>query len=76
LLALRVKVKNRVHAILLMHNIKIDGSPFTGAEYTRRLRSLGDYWEDKRVPQRPRSIEAGRLGVSPSEQIESTACGG
>jgi hypothetical protein len=50
----------------LMHNIKIDGSPLPGAEYTRRLRSLGDYGEDKRVPKRPRSVEAGRLGVSPS----------
>jgi len=42
LVRVRSIIKNRIHAHLLMYNIKIDGTPFT-KEFIKTLRELNDY---------------------------------
>gem|GEM_PF-6243667 len=42
LVRIRTLIRNRIHAHLLMYNIKIDASSFTN-EYIKTLRELNDY---------------------------------
>jgi len=42
LVRLRATIKNRIHAYLLMNNIRIEGSPFS-REFVEQLKELGDY---------------------------------
>jgi len=46
LVRVRSIIKNRIHAHLLMYNIKINTSPFTN-EYIKTLRELNDYKIDE-----------------------------
>lgn len=45
LVRMRVSAKNKVHAILLMNGIKIEGKPFT-REFVEELKKVGDYRVD------------------------------
>jgi transposase len=38
----RTSLKNRIHACLLMHGLKVEGTPFTKS-YTDKLRAIHDY---------------------------------
>lgn len=42
LVRMRVSAKNKVHAVLLMNGIKIEGKPFT-REFVEELKKVGDY---------------------------------
>ncbi|MGC9211192.1 MAG: IS110 family transposase, partial [Nitrososphaeria archaeon] len=42
LVRMRTKMKNSIHAILLMYNVKVEGYPFT-QEYINKLKQLNDY---------------------------------
>src|SRR2546427_2270688 len=45
LVRMRVSAKNKVHAILLMNGIKVEGKPFT-KEFVEELKKIGDYRVD------------------------------
>jgi transposase len=42
LVRMRTNLKNNIHAILLMYNVKVEGYPFT-QEYINKLKQLNDY---------------------------------
>lgn len=45
LVRIRTSLKNKIHAHLLMHGLKVEGTPFTKA-YMEKLRAIHDYRKD------------------------------
>ena len=45
LVRIRTSLKNKIHAHLMMHGLKVEGTPFTKA-YMDKLRAIGDYKTD------------------------------
>jgi hypothetical protein len=48
LVKIRTSLENKVHAHLLMHRLKVEGTPFTKA-YMDKLRAIQDYKTDGRL---------------------------